>query len=506
MRCCFGFAIALWTLGCAATRTPAATQGAPSSSASALESQPAPRTPSAAAPDVQSAEALSKQADELCDHEDWEQCILVLERLVRVEPGETRHGLRLGQIYLRVAEKRKEAPPAAARQPLERCIELVPDHAECHFTLARVLDWQEEPGLALQHYFAALRKAPTVSSYYVWPADLCVRYKLYDTATGIIDAGLAQPPNDAEEGYLLRVSQFQVAQARDDNAGMVAAMEGAYVVGGALHPEISFNLGSTYAVATPVRKREAIGLLREFVMRVCRGAQSSHYKEQCETAQSLLQKFGAKLPKRGEAGFNLQPITLPPKPSVPPPLPAAPQVPDRLLRQGDAYTVYGASLRLRSQRQHPEMKGAEISVTGIIGKSNLSEAPRCALHQSGVADPEGCEAPVPTFWLCDTLDAPLSDCIRVIGWASNYAQIWDAILESRKPGSEPRVDDFWGQVIPLPIPQKGAKIIITGSYGFVFSGATLGVAEFDPIMGILSYKQHQWIQPPPDNPNLPGMQ
>ena len=43
-------------------------------------------------------------------------------------------------------------------------------------------------------------------------------------------------------------------------------------VAGDEHPEILYNLGSTYAVLNPPRKTEAIQLLKSFSVRACRGA------------------------------------------------------------------------------------------------------------------------------------------------------------------------------------------------------------------------------------------
>jgi hypothetical protein len=159
-------------------------------------------------------------------------------------------------------------------------------------------------------------------------------------------------------------------------------------------------------------------------------------------------------------------------------------------------------MQLRNHRLNSN--DAAAAITGVIGRSNIGEAPRCALHKPGIADEEGCKAPVPTFWLCDTLDAPENECIAVMGWASNFAQIWGAILESKKHAPKPYIDDFWGIEIPSPIPQRGAKVTVTGRYDTSFAGAASG-SEANPVMGILAYKQLQWIEPPESNPKLPGM-
>ena len=74
---------------------------------------------------------------------------------------------------------------------------------------------------------------------------------------------------------------------------MVTELEAARKVAGDEHPEILFNLGSTYAVLNPPRKTEAIQLLKGFSVRACRGSgATTKYKDQCETSQSLVAKLG----------------------------------------------------------------------------------------------------------------------------------------------------------------------------------------------------------------------
>ena len=104
---------------------------------------------------------------------------------------------------------------------------------------------------------------------------------------------LVKPTEDsASHLYGMYVLLFQVAQAKDDKPSMVAAMERAQEVAGDKHPEIGFNLGSTYAIMDPPQKEKAVRLLNSFTKRVCRGAQGQKFKEQCETSSSLVQKLG----------------------------------------------------------------------------------------------------------------------------------------------------------------------------------------------------------------------
>lgn len=203
------------------------------------------------------------------------------------------------------------------------------------------------------------------------------------------------------------------------------------------------------------------------------------------------------------------------KPVVPPTgvkanLPSVPEVPKKPIKDGDAFTVWGASYSLRSRVHHEDVAGRDIKVTGYVVATNLAEAPKCAIHATGKQDPEGCEAPIPTFWLADSKDATKEESIRVLGWASNYAQLFDAVNDyrkrrsSRKKEFEPLQDAFWGVKIPYPLPNVGAKVTVTGNYSTAFTRATSGTVA-DPIMGVLTYDDIQYQEEPAEIATLPGM-
>lgn len=203
------------------------------------------------------------------------------------------------------------------------------------------------------------------------------------------------------------------------------------------------------------------------------------------------------------------------KPMVPPTgvkanLPSVPEVPKNPIKDGDAFTVWGASYSLRSRVHHEDVAGRDIKVTGYVVATNLAEAPKCAIHATGKQDPEGCEAPIPTFWLADSKDAKKEESIRVLGWASNYAQLFDAVNDyrkrrsSRKKEFEPLQDAFWGVKIPYPLPNVGAKVTVTGNYSTAFTRATSGTVA-DPIMGVLTYDDIQYQEEPAEIATLPGM-
>lgn len=210
----------------------------------------------------------------------------------------------------------------------------------------------------------------------------------------------------------------------------------------------------------------------------------------------------------GDAGEPYQPKT--PPAGVKANLPPVPSVPNLPIKDGDAYTVWGASYHLRSRVHAPEVSGRDIKVSGYIVATNLAEAPKCAIHPTGKEDPEGCEAPIPAFWLADSKDAPIKDSIKVLGWASNFAQLHDAVTEyrkrraSKKTEFEPLQDNFWGVKIPYPLPGPGAKVVVSGNYSTTFTRATSGT-ESDPIMGVLTYDDIEYKEEPAELSTLPGL-
>jgi hypothetical protein len=186
-------------------------------------------------------------------------------------------------------------------------------------------------------------------------------------------------------------------------------------------------------------------------------------------------------------------------------LPSVPTLQKKPIKQGDAYTVWGAAYYLRSNVHRKDIVGKDITVTGYITKTNLMDAPACAVHKTGKADPEGCKAPVPTFWIGDSKDAPEAESIKVMGWASNFANLYDAIQEFDRPRDDAGYDDqLWGVKVPNPLPAKGAKVTVKGKFSTTFMKASSG-AEADPYQGIIDFQDMTVHEPAPELSTLPGV-
>jgi len=189
-------------------------------------------------------------------------------------------------------------------------------------------------------------------------------------------------------------------------------------------------------------------------------------------------------------------------------LPAVPTLPQKNKKQGDAYTIWGVTHDLRSRVHFETVNGKQISIVGYVVKTNYAEAPACAVHKTGKGDPADCKAPVPSFSIADD-KGETKEMIQVMGWASNYAQLFSMIeaIDKAAKGKEGEVklaDEFWGADLPNPIPNLGAKVKVTGTYGITFTKATSGAAA-DPKHGIMTAEKIEFLEPPTEKAYLPGM-
>lgn len=154
-------------------------------------------------------------------------------------------------------------------------------------------------------------------------------------------------------------------------------------------------------------------------------------------------------------------------------------------RQGDAYTVHGAIHALNA-RQHDTHLDQPITIVGVIVDTNLPRVDKCAIHKTGRADPPNCVTEIPAFTIAD--DARSSEKIRALGWASNFAHVYEAFLQYRGKTTKPATllqDDIWGVDIPFPLPAVGATVRVTGRYGTMFTRASTGVLV-DSDFGIIT--------------------
>jgi tetratricopeptide (TPR) repeat protein len=228
--------------------------------------------------------------------EEWDKLASTLARAVQVAPEFANYWFKRGFALVKAAESGNPDAYEQAKEPLKKCIEKDPNLAECYHFLGEASLWTDDEQAALENYTKAIEHDPTVGYFYPPLAELYITLKFHKEAEQILKEGTRiVPPGEKTNNYLyaMYILLFQTAQARDDKPSMVASVEKAQEVAGDAHPEISFILGSTYAVMDPPRKEKAVQLLNSFSKRACRGANAAKFKEQCETANGLIQKLGS---------------------------------------------------------------------------------------------------------------------------------------------------------------------------------------------------------------------
>jgi hypothetical protein len=192
-------------------------------------------------------------------------------------------------------------------------------------------------------------------------------------------------------------------------------------------------------------------------------------------------------------------------------LPAVPPLPTNPIKVGDSYTIFGAIHHLRSRYHSAEVTSKDISLTGYIVDSNIPSAPACAVHPTGKKDPDDCKSDIPSFWIADTKTVDKTgQKIRVMGWASNFANVFDAMKkykDLKEPPKHPATpdqagkpgmlvnDELWAVEIPYPLPAVGAKVKVTGRYGVIFGKSSAGLVT-DPTSGVMTYGSMDTLEPP----------
>ncbi len=227
--------------------------------------------------------------------EDWDKMASTLSRAVQIAPEFANYFFKRGYALIKKAEAGNPDEYEQAKAPFQKCIEKDPNYAECYHFLAEAQMWTGDDQGALSNYTKAIEHEPTTPYYYPPLADMYLALKFYKEAEAILNEGtrIIQPSEETNPNlYSMYVLLFRAAQARNDKPTMAAVMERAKEVAGDAHPEIGFNLGSTYAVMDPPRKEKAVQLLKSFDKRACKGAARKKFNAQCEITTSLLQQLG----------------------------------------------------------------------------------------------------------------------------------------------------------------------------------------------------------------------
>lgn len=240
---------------------------------------------------------FAKLANAYQKKEDWDKMASTMARAMAVAPDFANYAYKRGLALTQKAAKGNPDAYEEAKQPLQKCIEVDPNFAECYHELGTAMLWTDNEQGAIDNFTKAIEHDPTVGYFYPPLADVLIALKLYDNAEAVLKEGTRLNPahddQSREQLYEMYSLLAMVQQARGDNSSVVSTLEKANEIAGDKHPEMGFNLGSTYAVMNPPQKEKAVRLLNSFTKRVCKGAQAAEkFKDQCQTANDLIQKLG----------------------------------------------------------------------------------------------------------------------------------------------------------------------------------------------------------------------
>lgn len=239
---------------------------------------------------------LWKLATAYQKQEEWSKMETTLSQALSKAPEFADYAYYRGYALVKIAEGGNRDAYADAQAPLKKCIELDPNYAECYFWLAQTQLWTGDEQEALTNYSKAIEHDPKVGYFYPPLGELYYVLRMYDPAEKVLKEGervLDKVQKNKNALYAIYTLLSNVHQAKKDDNARIAALEQANAVGGDSHPEVAFNLGSTYAVMDPPQKDKAIRLLKSFNKRACKGAKAAtDYKQQCEVSQSLVQRLG----------------------------------------------------------------------------------------------------------------------------------------------------------------------------------------------------------------------
>jgi tetratricopeptide (TPR) repeat protein len=228
--------------------------------------------------------------------EAWDKLSSTMARATQVAPKFANYWYWRGAAIEMLAEKKAGGSWEESKEPFKKCIEADPNYADCYHELGRAYLWTDNEQDALQNYTKAIEHKPDELKFYGPLAELYLNLNYNDQAAQVLKESLAYAKEGDKYAYDVHVLLSQVYQSKGQMNDMVSELEAAKKLAGETHPEILYNLGSTYAVLTPPRKTEAIQLLKGFSVRACRGAGATgKYKDQCEGAQSLVAKLGGSM-------------------------------------------------------------------------------------------------------------------------------------------------------------------------------------------------------------------
>lgn len=227
--------------------------------------------------------------------EEWGKAESTLNQAIQRAPDFADYYYYRGYALMQIGFGGNKDSFEDAKEPLKQCVAKDSNHADCYHWLGQANLWTGDEQSALRNYTKAIEHNPKTGHFYAPLAEAYIHLRLYKEAEQVLKAGekhVDKVQKNKDHLYSIYTLLFQVHQAKGDLAKGVQALETANSIAGDTHPEIAFNLGSTYAVMDPPKKDKAVRLLKSFNKRACKGRKAKKYRDQCETSASMVQKLG----------------------------------------------------------------------------------------------------------------------------------------------------------------------------------------------------------------------
>jgi len=224
--------------------------------------------------------------------EEWAKVASTMATAARLKPKNATYFFKRGKALRMQAEK---GPTSwdEAKDPLEKCIAADSNYDDCYFHLGEVYLQLDDEQRALENWTKAIQHNPSELVFYAPLAELYINLGYYDQALAVTKEGLGFAKPNAPGLVNLHVLQGAAFQAKGDLASAAGSLEKAKDADTeGTHPELLFNLGSTYAVMNPPKKDKALQMLKAFNTRACKGPKAAKFKAQCDQSQTLMQNLG----------------------------------------------------------------------------------------------------------------------------------------------------------------------------------------------------------------------
>jgi tetratricopeptide (TPR) repeat protein len=237
---------------------------------------------------------LAKLARAYQKQEEWDKMGASFARAAQIAPEFANYHYYRGFALIKVAEAGNPDAYEQAKAPLKTCIERDPNFAECYHWLGTAQLWTDDARGAIENYNQAIQKDPTIPYFYPALGEVYLTLRLNDAAEKVLTEGarLTKPIEaNANALYGIYTLLSNVYQSKGDAGARLDALKKAEAVAGETHPEIAFNLGSTFAVMKPPQTEQALRLLKSFNKRACAGQAAVKFKDQCTTSRDLVQKL-----------------------------------------------------------------------------------------------------------------------------------------------------------------------------------------------------------------------